>query len=152
MSLHQESMDVLRHVAVHGQRTRAEIVKAFPLNPGAGKTLENLSALGYVTSDGMSTPKAYILTKKARDKLSKADAPAAPRTQLRSATPTPASTPTRQDVPIRRSSAPGHYTARECAASNRPGAMDAFTLPSRVGSRLHYRGGRTTDIDGNPLP
>lgn len=30
--------------------------------------------------------------------------------------------------------------------TGRAGAMDAFTFPSRMGSKLHYRDGRVTEI------
>ncbi len=33
----------------------------------------------------------------------------------------------------------------------RPGAMQAFDLPSRMNNRLHYRDGRVTDLQGKPL-
>lgn len=33
----------------------------------------------------------------------------------------------------------------------REGATYAFTLPSRIGDRLHYPGGRVTDMDGNAV-
>jgi hypothetical protein len=44
------------------------------------------------------------------------------------------------------------YRATEYSPSPRPGANAAFTLPSRYGDELHYRDGRVTDMDGNPLP
>ncbi len=31
----------------------------------------------------------------------------------------------------------------------RPGAMDAYRLPSRIGGSLHWRGGRVTGLDGH---
>lgn len=33
----------------------------------------------------------------------------------------------------------------------RPGAMQAFDLPSRMNNRLHHRDGHVTDLQGNPL-
>ena len=35
--------------------------------------------------------------------------------------------------------------------AQRPGAEDALAYPSRIGSRLHYRDGRVTDLGGNPI-
>jgi hypothetical protein len=48
--------------------------------------------------------------------------------------------------------------ARRIAASavdlapqaHRPGSDQATACPSRTGSKLHYRCGRVTDLDGNP--
>lgn len=33
----------------------------------------------------------------------------------------------------------------------RPGSQQALASPSRIGNRLHWRGGRVTDLDGNKL-
>ena len=33
----------------------------------------------------------------------------------------------------------------------RPGSLHGLDCPSRIGHRLHWRGGRVTDIDGKPL-
>jgi hypothetical protein len=35
--------------------------------------------------------------------------------------------------------------------AQRPGAQDALAHPSRIGDRLHYRDGRVTDLQGNPI-
>lgn len=35
--------------------------------------------------------------------------------------------------------------------AQRPGAQDALAHPSRIGDRLHHRGGRVTDLQGNPI-
>jgi hypothetical protein len=37
----------------------------------------------------------------------------------------------------------GNYDGKELGPStNRPGAMDAYKLPSRIGQALHYPGGK----------
>lgn len=42
----------------------------------------------------------------------------------------------------------GLYTGTELRPYNgRPGAMDAFALPSRIGGRLHYRNGAVVAFD-----
>lgn len=47
------------------------------------------------------------------------------------------------DLPIRNSNSTGSYEGKELAPfSGREGANDAIALPSRMGSRLHYRDGR----------
>ena len=33
----------------------------------------------------------------------------------------------------------------------RPGSEDFLAHPSRIGDRLHYRDGRVTDLQGNPI-
>lgn len=49
--------------------------------------------------------------------------------------------------PVRRAS-----SAADLAPSAlRPGATDALACPSRIGSRLYYRDGRTTNLQGDPL-
>jgi hypothetical protein len=35
--------------------------------------------------------------------------------------------------------------------AHRPGSDQATACPSRIGSKLHYRCGRVTDVDSNPL-
>ena len=33
----------------------------------------------------------------------------------------------------------------------RPGSLQGLASPSRIGKRLHHRGGRVTDLNGNAL-
>ena len=35
--------------------------------------------------------------------------------------------------------------------AERPGSSQALNCPSRIGNRLHHRGGRVTDLDGNSV-
>lgn len=58
------------------------------------------------------------------------------------------------EVPTRisNSSAKGHYNGAEvCMPALRKGADDALQVPSRVGDRLHFRDGRVTDLQGQPI-
>lgn len=159
--MQQDTMDVLKHVAVHGTRTRAEVAKAFPHMPGAGKAVDNLAMLGYLVDNGMTTPKTFILSRKAKEKLAQPFKPAKLRTAREKADEAlqmhvrqyvrpvrPAS------VPHPRSTAwhpkPWHYRPTEFEPSSRAGAMNAFELPSRFGDRLRWPDGRITDLDGNP--
>jgi predicted transcriptional regulator len=170
--MHQQTFDVLRHVKVHGSRTRAEVIKAFPnvQGAGAGKIVDNLAMLGYLTQDGMSTPATYIVTKKGRDKIAAPFKPAKPRSasqrakdhveQLQRissalagrapATASQLATATRQRAAAWQPK-PWDYQPTEYAPSARRGAMAAFSLPTRIGNSLHYRDGRVTDLDGNPI-
>jgi len=53
---------------------------------------------------------------------------------------------------ISNSSAKGHYKGEEvCMPALREGADDALAVPSRVNDRLHYRDGRVTDLQGQPV-
>ncbi len=46
----------------------------------------------------------------------------------------------------------GVYTCPELRPNaDRPAAANAFELPSRMNNRLHYRDGRVTDLQGNPI-
>ena len=48
---------------------------------------------------------------------------------------------------ISTASARGTYSGAELRPfAGRPGAMDAFALPSRMGNRLHYRDGRVETL------
>lgn len=58
------------------------------------------------------------------------------------------------EVPTRisNSSAKGRYNGDEvCMPALRSGADDALQVPSRVGDHLHFRDGRVTDLQGNPI-
>lgn len=161
--MHQNTLDVLRHVAVHGSRTRAEVVKAFTTIP-AGQALSNLQMLGYLAGDGVSTPLNFIVTKKGHAKIAQMAGKDGVRTAP--ATPAPAPSPALTRPVLRKTGAPRpipripsmgrassgrQYLANDLAPSNRPGAMRAFELPSRMGDVLRYRDGRVTDLDGNPV-
>lgn len=48
-----------------------------------------------------------------------------------------------RETPITNATSRGQYTGAELRHfAGRPGAMDAFALPSRMGDRLVYRSGR----------
>lgn len=153
--MQQETLDVLRHIAVHGSRTRAEVIKAFPK---AGAAVTNLATLGYIAGDGLCTPQNFIVTKKGKERVANPNPPRA-STQRRAdllapqlrALP-PMRTPAQAKKRARDDYRSWDYVPTEYEPSTRPGAMVAFTRPSRVGSRLYWPDGRVTDIDGNPHP
>lgn len=140
MSMLVETLEVLRHVAVNGPRSRADICKAFPARPNMGHTVGNLAAQGYLAADATVTPICYTLTNKARQRLV---APGKPRAAHGEAAPAKARARRSSDIP--------RYAATEYSPSHRAGAMVAFALPSRMGNHLHYRDGRVTDMAGNPV-
>ena len=46
----------------------------------------------------------------------------------------------------------GVYTCPELLPNaDRPAGTQALALPSRMNNRLHYRDGRVTDLQGNPI-
>ena len=69
--------------------------------------------------------------------------------QIKPATPSPAANAASQNSPTqwRNATTPRGYTCPELAPyTGRPGAMDAFNQPSRVGSTLCYRDGHTEAV------
>lgn len=53
------------------------------------------------------------------------------------------------NMPISNASSRAIYDGAELRAHVRPGSQVAFSLPSRVGNRLHFPDGRVTDLQGN---
>lgn len=144
--MHEETLAVLRHVSVNGARTRDEVKKAFPGSTSAMSALANLTQLGYLTTDDSMKPIAYTLTGKGRTKLVIGPGPLRAR---RDPAKLQADIPS---IPRVRRMAITAYQPQELAESVRPGSMDAFAFPSRMGNTLRYRDGRVTDLDGNPIP
>jgi hypothetical protein len=130
--LGDESIAMLRHVLVHGPCTNKELLKAV----GNRSTAGNLVNCGYFTPDRTQREVRMALTNKARIYLAN---PLLPR----------AAHPARRDKVEQAIKAPTYKVT--LPGSLRPGAMVAFTLPSRIGDRLHYRDGRVTDMTGAPL-
>jgi hypothetical protein len=159
-----ESYALLRHIEVHGPRSRPELAAGLA-RPVKDVTirLSNLVALGYLAKDETVTPIAFALTRKSRVKLASPYEPKPPATKPRKARE-------RVDTSVR-SRATLHaaqawspparrvfgaptatpYRAQEYQPSTRPGAMVAVKLPSRFGDTLRYRDGRVTDMAGNPI-
>jgi hypothetical protein len=69
--MHQETFEILRHIEVHGPRTKEEIKKAFAARPAGhlSATVSNLLNLGYLAPDATTKTIAFTLTGKARKKL-----------------------------------------------------------------------------------
>lgn len=126
------TIKVLQHLYTHGACTRAEIVKALGSVPYS--TLNNLRVLGHVTIDHATKDPTYSITPRGRNKL-------AGTGQRRSTTDTQRLDNTRK--------AKSYQGAEIIEPSNRPGSMDAFALPSRVGSRLHWPDGRITNVSNS---
>lgn len=127
---HAITMEVLRHLQVHGASTKPEIVAALGELPVS--TINNLKFLGHASVDHTTSAARYSITPRGRAKL--------------------------QGLSLRRlsSDAMKLEAARRANSylgddvrtpSNRPGAMDAYALPSRIGNRLRWPDGRTTSLD-----
>lgn len=145
--MHEETLQVLRHVSVNGPRTRDEVKKAFPGKASALAALANLTHLGYLTTDDNTKPITYTLTGKGRTKLVIGPGPG-PLGSLRDPSKLQAGIPS---IPRVRRMAITGYQPQELEESVRPGSMDAFAFPSRMGNTLHWRDGRVTDLAGNPI-
>lgn len=171
----QQSLDVLRHVQIHGSRSRKEISESV-IEPNVSKTVANLVMLGHLARDASTEPATYALTPKGRVRLAtpylrttviQPPKPRAPRAKKEApvtvnfvqttghASYLRDETGDRRYWPIH--IAPSRfesttYQPTEYAPCTRPGSMVAFSLPSRIGGRLFYRDGQVTDLAGNPQP
>lgn len=126
------TINVLQHLYTHGASTRAQIVAALGDVPYS--TLGNLRTLGNIAIDHGTTVPTYSITPRGHKKL--AGLRGAP--QLRDSNA--------RRLELARQAASYHGT-ETTEPSIRPGSMDAFALPSRVGSRLHWPDGRVTPIN-----
>lgn len=88
----------------------------------------------------------YTITVTGRDQLRAYEISQVPRLRA------PASMPTVAGPRTAQLTTRGLYDGAELRAyDSRPGAMDAFSLPSRMGSRLHYRDGRVESANAPVL-
>lgn len=138
--LTDELAAVLRTVAQADFCEPATIAKAH--GRAVAEQLDRLHASGLVMRQAARRPDRtrttlYSISASGRDQLRAYEINSAPRLRVTSGTPTVAGPRTAQ------LSTRGLYTGAELRPFDaRPGAMDAFALPSRMGSRLHYRDGR----------
>lgn len=124
------TLAVLRHLSVHGLSSKDEIQQAMVKLPAS--TVSNLLHLGHIRSDRtMDKTVRYAITPRG---LAKLQGQALPR----------------KDSPANKAKQAG-TGAPLPAASLRPRSLDAYTLPSRVGNRLHWPDGRVTGLDHQPI-
>lgn len=122
------TLAVLRHLSMHGLCTKEEIVSSTGTLPAS--TLGNLLHLGHVRTDRTQDKVRYAITPRGLARL--------------------------QGLPLPRPQSPAQrarYAASGAplpAASLRPGSLDAFALPSRMGDRLHWPDGSVTGLDHSP--
>lgn len=172
--MHAETFAILRHLEVHGPRSKKEVAKGVgEAEAEVARRLSNLSMLGYLAEDSTTKPVSWHLTGKARQKLAAPDAvyprrpKQIPKKPLEAESPglsaakaarleqraAPSPSPvTRRMRAVNGGEMSAPYRSTEYSPSVRPGANDAFALPSRMGDSLRYRDGRITDMDGTPLP
>lgn len=140
--LQNDTATVLHHLQVHGPRSRAEIAGGLKNQlSDVSKTLSNMMSRGWIAQDNSTKPASFVLTHKARVKLS---TPAKPKRVAREQRVVRA--PRLANIGQR---AP--YEPTEYAPIQRPGANDFLTAPSRFGNYLRYRGGRVTTMAGDPV-
>lgn len=139
---HPLTIDVLRHLQVHGISSRSQ-VEAVLGKKLPGHTLSNLVMLGYAAVNREQHDPRYYITGRGQEKLRNPNAPRPRPDRLR---PHPPYATARDHLVVGRD-----YIPRELVPSHRPGANTAASLPSRVGDRLYWPDGRTTDLSSNPL-
>jgi hypothetical protein len=126
------TMQVLQHLHSHGPSTRAQVVAV--LGPVPYSTLSNLRTLGNIAIDHGTNEPTYTITPRGQKKLA----------GLRGA-------PQLRQEQVKRAEllrqAATYHGAETSQPSNRPGSMDAFALPSRIGDRLFWPDGRVTRIN-----
>lgn len=173
--LDPDEFALLRHVEVHGPRTKVELYKGLQKSEkDVVKRMAYLLTLGYLALDETTKPVLFALTGRARLALADPHAvrppaptppPKKPKEADSSAMSVAEAARTARRIPpklhlntppararVRQATLTAPYRATEYSPSPRAGANAAFTLPSRYGDELHYRDGRVTDMGGNPLP
>ena len=138
-ALTDELAAVLRTVAQADFCEPATIAKAH--GRGVAAQLDQLHGAGLVMRQAARRPDRtrttlYSISASGRDQLRAYEINQVPRLRVSTGVPTIAGPRTAQ-LTTR-----GLYDGVELRPyDGRPGAMDAFALPSRMGSRLHYRSG-----------
>lgn len=123
------TMDVLQHLYSHGARTRFQIIEAVGDVPHS--TLNNLRFNGHISIDKSTAAATYAITPRGQEKL--LGLRGAPHLRQEKA----------RRAEVVRNAATYHGT-ETTEPSIRPGSMDAFALPSRIGDRLYWPDGRVT--------
>ncbi|MBV5295491.1 MAG: hypothetical protein JZU58_24410 [Curvibacter lanceolatus] len=139
---------ILKHLQQHGPLTVDEFGKLKHIGTTApGVRVASMVKRGTVARVDMSRPARYAITKRgveAVNAVANGQGNLVPRTLIPVAQ-TPAVVPTAQllPAPACRASVESYKAPELRPFDGRPGAMDAFALPSRMGKSLQYRDGRT---------
>lgn len=137
---------ILKHLQEHGPLTVDEFSKLKHIGTTApGVRVASMVKRGTVARVDMSRPARYAITKRgveAVNAVANGQGNLVPRT-LVPAVPPPVTPQTAhlQPAPACRASVESYKAPELRPFDGRPGAMDAFALPSRMGARLIYRGG-----------
>lgn len=143
-ALTEELAAVLRTVALADLCEPSTIAKAH--GHAVAEQLDQLHAAGLVMRQGArrldrTRTTLYTISTTGRDRLQAYDAGF--RHRITAVTTVPVMAAARTAHLTTR----GLYTGAELQPyDGRPGAMDAFALPSRMGNRLHYRDGRVQQL------
>ncbi|MBV8619646.1 MAG: replication-relaxation family protein [Curvibacter sp.] len=139
------TLALLRHLQKHGPMTvhQVEQLKSHCTTAAASR-VANLLKRGSVARVGRSMPARYEITGKGREALKTMGKKGLAPRNFGGAAPAVAARPAEADAPVPAWRASDEcYTAPELRPfDGRPGAMDAFALPSRMGKVLIFRDGR----------
>lgn len=143
------TIGLLKHIS-HGEMTADQLE---PLNPGGTVSIKTRLASmvkrGTICRKGTRGQSVYGITEKGLEAI---------KARAKGASNLLTAQPSMKRVTAKAKSLPvpieifggSSYQGRELQPyQGRPGAMDAFALPSRMGNRLHYRDGRVERMEGN---
>lgn len=141
---------ILKHLQEHGPLTVDEFGKLKHIGTTApGVRVASMVKRGTVARVDMSRPARYEITKKgleAVNAVANGLGNLVPRTLIPVAQkPAIPQTAHLQPAPACRASVESYKAPELWPFDGRPGAMDAFALPSRMGKVLYYRDGRMED-------
>ncbi|MFN3494536.1 MAG: hypothetical protein ACK40L_08525 [Hydrogenophaga sp.] len=128
------TMDVLRHLQVHGPQTSKQLKAVFKSLPAG--TLNNQLHLGNIARNNDTTETRLVITSRGLNKLAGRSVGNA-KTNLQ-----------RLEAARRANDYQGKELQRNPGIEN--GRFTAFALPSRIGSKLHWPDGRVTPVDQHP--
>lgn len=139
------TLALLRHLQKHGPMTvhQIEQIKTHSTTSAASR-VANLLKRGSVARLGRSVPARYEITGKGREALKGMGKKGLAPRNFGEPPPAVAARPAEADAPVPawRASDESYTTPELRPFEGRPGAMDAFALPSRMGKVLVYRDGR----------
>lgn len=139
------SLTIMRHIQRHHGATRPQI-EALQLDvKRVGVRLSSLCMQGFLESDRSTQPATYRLTPAGANALIAPRAPAAPRSRERLTAVPPRASLTPVQSTAQPASAPAPTYRPLPTFAPRPGAMNAYSMPSRMGNRLYFRDGTVED-------
>jgi len=138
---------ILKHLQKHGPLTVDEFGKLKHIGTTApGVRVASMVKRGTVARVDMSRPARYVITKRGLEAVTavaNGQGNLVPRTLIPVAhTPAIPQTAHLLPAPACRASDESYKAPELRPFDGRPGAMDAFALPSRMGKALYYRDGR----------